>query len=206
MSPTVNDGTKPVPPYKAVIAVADQVPELIVPTLLSDDAVVKDANDVTAVFTKVPDVGNVTLVGPVVVTVKLFAPEVTSEEPSARVNVADDPGAVIVTLLYVLALTVLFARITPDIDDEKPVPVNKLPPIPTPPETIRAPDVVLVETVVFVIDVVPPINAFPVTPNPPKTLNAATVVDVAFVAPRIVTPVPTAVIRFVELTDAPVPA
>ena len=127
------------PPYKAVIAVADQVPVVIVPTLFKLEAVVKEPKDVTAVFTRVPEVGNVTLVGAVVVKVKLFAPDVTSEDPSAKVNVADEVGAVIVTLLYVVALTVLFARITPDMDDEKPVPVNNDPPIPTPPDIVSAP-------------------------------------------------------------------
>ena len=82
----------------------------------------------------------------------------------------------------------------------------KDPPIPTPPEITNAPETVLVDTVVLVITVVPPMKAFPVTPNPPSIDKAATVVDEALVAPRIVTPVPTAVIKFVELTDAPVPA
>lgn len=54
--------------------------------------------------------------------------------------------------------------------------------------------------------IVPPINALPPTPRPPVTDNAAAVVELAFVAPRIVTPVPTAVIKLVELTEAPVPA
>ncbi len=82
----------------------------------------------------------------------------------------------------------------------------KLPPIPTPPVTTNAPEVVEIEVCELVIFVVPPIKALPVTPNPPNIDKAATVVDDAFVAPSIVTPVPTAVIKFVELTDAPVPA
>ena len=49
-------------------------------------------------------------------------------------------------------------------------------------------------------------KAFPVTPKPPNIDKAATVVDDAFVAPRIVTPVPTAEIILRELTEAPVPA
>ena len=36
---------------------------------------------------------------------------------------------------------------TPDTDDEEPVEVYKLPPIPTPPVTVKAPVVVDVETV-----------------------------------------------------------
>ena len=97
-------------------------------------------------------------------------------------------------------------RTTPEIDDAVEVPVNKDPPMPTPPATVSAPDVVEIDVDVLVITVVPPMKALPVIPNPPKIDNAATVVDDAFVKPRIVTPVPTAVIRFVELTDAPVPA
>lgn len=95
---------------------------------------------------------------------------------------------------------------TPDTEDATDVPVNKLPPIPTPPVTTKAPEEVEVEVCELVMFVVPPIKAFPVTPSPPKIDKAATVVDDAFVAPSIVTPVPTAVIRFVELTEAPVPA
>lgn len=61
----------PVPPYAAAIVVPFQVPEVIVPTVLKEDKVV--AEDVNSV----PEVGRVTLVAPVVVNVKLFAPEVT---------------------------------------------------------------------------------------------------------------------------------
>jgi hypothetical protein len=82
-----------------VIAVADQVPEVIVPTLFKLEAVVNDAKEVTAVLTKVPDVGNVTFVSAVVVKVKLFPPDVIKEDPSAKVKVAEEVGAVIVTLL-----------------------------------------------------------------------------------------------------------
>ena len=44
-------------------------------------------------------------------------------------------------------------------------------PIPTPPETVKAPDVVEELLVVFVILTVPPMFAFPVIPNPPETTN-----------------------------------
>ena len=47
-----------------------QVPEVIVPTVDKLD------NEVTAVFTNVPDVGKVTLVAPVVVSVTAFPPDV----------------------------------------------------------------------------------------------------------------------------------
>ena len=39
MSPTVNEGTNPVPPYRAVIAVADQTPVLIVPNAVKEELV-----------------------------------------------------------------------------------------------------------------------------------------------------------------------
>ena len=100
----------------------------------------------------------------------------------------------------------LLLKTTPEIEEATDVPVYKLPPIPTPPATTRAPEPVEIEVCVLVTLVVPPINAFPVTPSPPIIDKAATVVEDAFVVPKIVTPVPTAVIRFVELTDAPVPA
>lgn len=49
------------------------------------------------------------------------------------------------------ALIVLFARITPDIEELDPVEVYKLPPIPTPPDTVNAPVEEDVETVECVI-------------------------------------------------------
>ena len=59
----------PVPPYVPVIIVPFQTPVAIVPTDVKLDKVV------TAVFTNVPDVGNVTDVDPVKVAVKGDAPE-----------------------------------------------------------------------------------------------------------------------------------
>ena len=56
-------------------------------------------------------------------------------------------GAVSVSLLYVVAETFPFASITPDTDDEEPVDVYKLPPIPTPPVIFSAPVVVDIEVV-----------------------------------------------------------
>lgn len=98
-------------------------------------------------------------------------------------------------------------------------PMNALPAKPSPPFTTKAPVLVDVDTVLFEINkfeifeavvegtyTVPPIKAFPVTPRPPNIEKAAVIVEDALVAPRIVTPVPTATIKFVELTDAPVPA
>ena len=46
MSPTVNEGTNPVPPYKAVIAVAAQTPVLIVPNAVKVEFVTPVPNDV----------------------------------------------------------------------------------------------------------------------------------------------------------------
>jgi hypothetical protein len=93
ISPIVYE-LNPVPPYKAVITVPAQVPEVITPTVL------REANEVTSVATNVlvPD-GNVALVVAVVVRVKLFVPDVISEDPSAIVSVEDVAGAEIVTLL-----------------------------------------------------------------------------------------------------------
>jgi hypothetical protein len=145
-----------------VITVPAQVPEVIVPILLRLDAVVNEANEVTSVGTNVlvPD-GKVTFVVAVVVRVRLNAPEVIKEEPSAKVKVADDAGAVIATLLYVEADAFPFAKITPDIDDEKPVPVNKEPAIPAPPDTLKAPVVAFVAAVVSVT-ATPDIETIPV--------------------------------------------
>ena len=133
------------------------------------------------VVVSVPAVGNVTLDAAVVVKVKLFAPEVASVELFAKVKVAADAGAVNVSLLYVVAETFPFAKITPEIDEDDPEPVNKLPPIPTPPVTTNAPDAGDIDTWLLVMLVVPPINAFPVTPIPPKTVNAPDVVDMELV-------------------------
>ena len=54
---------RPVPPAATAMSVALHVPVVIVPTEAKDD------NVVTAVLTKVPDVGKVTLVAPVAVRV-----------------------------------------------------------------------------------------------------------------------------------------
>jgi len=200
ISPIVYE-LNPVPPYKEVITVPAQVPEVITPTVL------REANEVTSVATNVfVPAGKVALVVAVVVRVKLLAPEVIKVDPSTKVNVADVVGAVTVTLFKVDVVTALLNKTTPEIEEALLVEVNKLPPIPTPPVTTKAPELVEIEVCVLVILVVPPMKAFPVTPNPPNIDKAATVVDEAFVAPSIVTPVPTAVIKFVELTDAPVPA
>jgi hypothetical protein len=60
----------PEPPYVGLTVVPCHVPVPIVPIDVKDDKVV------TAVFTKVPVVGNVTFVEPVVVSVRGFAPDV----------------------------------------------------------------------------------------------------------------------------------
>lgn len=57
------------------------------------------------------------------------------------------------------------------------VPVNKEPPIPTPPVTTKAPEVVDTETTELVMLVVPPINEFPVILNPPLTWSDPVVVE-----------------------------
>jgi hypothetical protein len=120
---------------------------VIVPTVFKLDADVSDDNEVTAVFTNVPEVGNVTFVVAVVVNVKLKAPEVANVEPSAKESVALEAGADKVNLLYVVADTFPFANMTPDTEEEDPVDVYKLPPIPTPPVIFKAPVVIDVEVV-----------------------------------------------------------
>ena len=55
-------------------------------------------------------------------------------------------------MLYVVAETFPFASVTPDTDDEEPIDVYKLPPIPTPPVTTKAPVVVDVDPVGEVTD------------------------------------------------------
>jgi hypothetical protein len=89
----------PVPPLLTAIVVALQVPVVIVPTETRDDKVV------TALLTRVPEVGSVTFVNPEVVKVREFAPEIIRLEPSARFKVADVAGAVIKTLLTDVAVT-----------------------------------------------------------------------------------------------------
>lgn len=69
------------PPLSTAIAVADQVPLVMLPTPASEDKLV------TALFTNVPLVGSVTLVAPVLVKVMEFAPLVASVELLASVNV-----------------------------------------------------------------------------------------------------------------------
>ena len=80
----------------------------------------------------VPLVGSVTFVAPVLVNVIELAPLVTSELPSARVNVALAAGAVIVTLL-----TVLCAVIAPAIFASPPT--HRAFVTPRPPAVLREP-------------------------------------------------------------------
>ena len=100
-------------------------------------------------------------------------------------------------------LTILLFKTTPDILLGTEVAVYKLPPIPTPPVTTNAPEVVDVEVVLFVIDAVPPINAFPVTPRPPETTNTAFEEELALTvpSPTFVTP-PNSLIVTVWPADA----
>jgi len=78
--PEVND-VSPVPPLVVPMVVAFQVPVAMVPTDVSDDKVV------TALFTRVPEVGSVTLVAAVEVSVIENAPEVASVLPLVSVRV-----------------------------------------------------------------------------------------------------------------------
>lgn len=120
----------------------------MIPIVLKLEAVVNDVKEVTSVATKVfvPE-GNVAFVVPLVVRVKEFAPDVIKVDPSTNCKVAEVVGAVIVTLLYVDADTFPLANITPETEELEPVAVNKLPPIPTPPEIVNAPVLVEIEAV-----------------------------------------------------------
>jgi hypothetical protein len=69
----------------------------------SEDVVAANTLSLLPVVVKVPAVGNVTLVAAVVVSVKLLAPEVAKVEPSAKVKVAAEAGAVNATLLILVA-------------------------------------------------------------------------------------------------------
>jgi hypothetical protein len=60
----------------------------------------------------VPDVGKVRLVAPVAVRVVVYAPLVARVEPSAKVKVADDAGAVIATLLTEVAVATPIVGVT----------------------------------------------------------------------------------------------
>jgi hypothetical protein len=59
---------------------------------------------VPAIVASVPEVGNVTAVVPVLVMVVGNAPDVANVEPSASVNVAEVAGAVMATLLTLVAV------------------------------------------------------------------------------------------------------
>lgn len=85
---------------KALIFVAVALNTLNVALLVV--MLVKKSGEVAPEVINVPAVGNVTFDAAVVVKVKLFAPDITRVELFAKVNVAAEAGAVIVTLLYVL--------------------------------------------------------------------------------------------------------
>jgi hypothetical protein len=88
------------------------LPVAVVPAHTTPYAVVKVASPVppcptvtaAAVPNRVPDVGRVTFVAAVDVRVMENAPAVASVEPVISDNVADVVGAVIVTLLIVVAV------------------------------------------------------------------------------------------------------
>lgn len=69
-------------------------------------------------------------------------------------------------------MTVPLLNTTPEIEDGVAVPVNKLPPIPTPPLTTNAPELVPMLTVLLATTVVPPIKALALSPSPPYTIRA----------------------------------
>ena len=93
----------PVPPFAALSVPATvTAPDVAV---LGVKPVVPNEIDATVllVVATVPDVGKVRFVAPVVVNVRLLAPEVASVDPSASVSVAPVAGAVIATLFTLVA-------------------------------------------------------------------------------------------------------
>ena len=134
----------------------------------------KDESVVTAVLTNVPDVGSVTLVVAVVVSVKEKAPDVARVEPSAKVKVDPVAGAVIVTLLMDVAEATPNVGVTSvgEFDNTTdPVPVDVVVPVP-PLATLSVP-------LSVIAPVVPVLGVNPVVP----ALNDVTPpVDAAHVA------------------------
>lgn len=151
----------PVPPLAIAIVVPFHTPVVIVPTDTKDDSVV------TAELTSVPEVGSVTFVVPVVVSVKEFAPLVMRLDPAAMVSVAEVPGFVITTLLIeeamatprlgVISVGVLARTTAPD-------PVT--PSLRSAAAGLRkagAPAVVVANNACVVVVEVPPTHTVPVT-------------------------------------------
>ena len=91
---------------KAFIVVAVALKTLNVALLVV--MLVKKSGEVAPEVINVPAVGNVTFDAAVVVSVRLCPPEVINEDELAKVNVALEAGAVIVSLLYVDAETFPF--------------------------------------------------------------------------------------------------
>jgi hypothetical protein len=157
-----------------------RAPDPVSPVIVlssSDDVVAAKSDNLLLVVAKVPVVGSVILVVAVVLNVRLCPPEVINEDPLAKVNVAEVAGAVNVSLLTVDAVTAPLLCMTPDIDEATDVPVYNEPPIPTPPVTTKAPELVPILTAELVILTVPPIKAFPANPKPPVTDKAPDVGD-----------------------------
>jgi hypothetical protein len=86
-----------------------RAPDPVSPVIVlksSNDVVAAKSDNLLLVVANVPVVGSVTLVVAVVLNVRLCPPEVIKEDKLAKVNVALEAGAVIVTLLYVLLVRV----------------------------------------------------------------------------------------------------
>jgi hypothetical protein len=82
-----------------------KAPDPVSPVIVlrsSADVVAAKSDNLLLVVAKVPVVGSVILVVAVVLNVRLCPPEVINEDKLAKVKVALEAGAVIVTLLYVL--------------------------------------------------------------------------------------------------------
>jgi hypothetical protein len=149
-----------------------RVPPIPTPPVTTNDPVVEDVEAVEDKTDTIP---------PIVFTSNLLL-----SDPSLTWNaVALELLRVITPVLVIVPVFVIapLFKITPDIEEALEEDVNKLPPIPTPPDTMNAPEDVDVEFVVFVIETVPPINELPVTPKPPETCNEPVDVEDEFIDP-----------------------
>jgi hypothetical protein len=128
--PEVND-VNPVPPLLVAIVVADQVPEVTVPTVTTEEEPAAGAYAVEAVKAAVPKVPPVAIFK---VEVSLLADKVTElftfkVFPLAIVSVAEVVGAVIVTLLIEVAVATPKEGVVKEgevANTNNPVPVSSL--------------------------------------------------------------------------------
>jgi hypothetical protein len=129
-------------------------------------------------FPAVPVISEIIVDKALLVVITEAVPELYCSKPVALLLFNPVPpycGAITVAFQDPLVIVELL-KVTPVILAPIP-PTYKLPPIPTPPETVNAPEIALVLTVELVIFAVPPINAFPANPRPPEMTTAPVPVE-----------------------------